>query len=455
MPEIISTLIAFILAIAILVSIHEYGHYIVARWFDIKILKFSIGFGRALFKKIGKKDQTEYVIASIPLGGFVKMLDENEGEVSKHELHRAFNRQSVYKRFAVVSAGPLVNLIFAVVAFWLMYIIGVQGIIPKMGLLDKDSIAWQSGLREGDVIAQVADEKTPTWSAMNEALIPFFIDREQVSVTLADQRVVSLKLDQISADKDLKDIHASIGMELYIPKVPAIISEVVKGKPAEMAGMQKGDKIININGIKINSWQELVTYVKPRPNESMTIDLKRQSNNNDEEIIHTQLVTASIKSQGQVIGILGIRHQQDKELLNSFFATNQYEVFPALIKSIEKTWDMSLLTLKMMGRMLIGQASIENISGPITIAEVAGHSYRQGVEYFLRFLAIVSLSLGIINLLPIPMLDGGHLSFYLYEMIVGRQLPQSQQELFFKFGIIILVMLMSIAFFNDINRLLS
>ncbi len=441
---------AFIFTIALLVSIHEFGHFWVARKLNVKVLRFSIGFGMPLFRFKGKKDNTEFVIASIPLGGYVKMLDEREGDVAEDELHRAFNRQSVYKRFAIVFAGPFVNFVFAVFAFWLMFVIGVQGVKPVMGKLDPTSIAWQSGLRSGDHIVSVDGEQTPTLNSVYEQLLAAFLDRRAVELKLSDQRRIIFKFEQIDKSIEISSLHEIIGLSLKLPIENVIISEVTPGSPAAIAGIQSGDQIISIDGQAIDHWRELVASVINRPGETILIEIAR--NGQRQQLLTT---IGSVVKGSKTIGRIGVRPESVSPLPESMYTMHQYGVFTAIPKGIEKTWDLSVLTVKMLGRIVIGEASIKNISGPITIAEVAGQSVKMGIESFLRFLAIVSLSLGVINLLPIPMLDGGHLLFYLIEMVKGSPVSDMVQEIGLKIGITLLVMLMSIALYNDFSRLLN
>lgn len=449
MENFIISVVSFIISIAILIFVHEYGHFWVARKLNVKVLKFSIGFGKTLFRFTTKKDNTEFVIAVLPLGGYVKMLGEGgEEEISPQEEHRAFNRQNVYKRFAIVFAGPFVNFVFAIFAFFVMYVIGIQGVKPILGNMDENSIAWQSGFRQGDYITQVNGIKTPTFGSVYEELLPFYIDRDNVQVQVNHRQNLSLQLSLISTSAEASQMHGTIGFQLDIPEIDPVIGKVFPGTPAYLSGMMENDKIIKINDQQITDWVSLVSYVKKKPNQKMQITLLR---NNQEKII--ELISASDMRNGQQIGILGISNKHKAILTDSMLLINRYPVGEALRKGVEKTWKMSLLTLKMFGKMLIGEASLKNISGPITIAEVAGQSFVQGIEYFLRFLGIVSLSLGIINLLPIPVLDGGHLMFYFVEMIKGKPVSENVQEFFLKIGVAILVMLMSLAIFNDINRL--
>ncbi|MCW8932165.1 MAG: RIP metalloprotease RseP [Gammaproteobacteria bacterium] len=441
---------AFIFTIALLVAIHEFGHFWVARKLNVKVLRFSIGFGAPIFSFKGKKDSTEFILASIPLGGYVKMLDEREGDVAENELHRSFNRQSVYKRFAIVFAGPFVNFVFAIFAFWLMFVMGVEGVKPVMGKLDSSSIAWQSGLRSGDQIVSVDDEQTPTLSSVYEQLLEAFLDRKTVTLKLSDQREIKFRFDKVNKSVEASNLHEIVGLSLKLPLEEVIISEVTPDSPAAIAGIKPGDQFIAVDDQKIEHWRELVASVIKRPGDKIKIEIAR--NGQREEFFVT---IGSVKKGSQTIGRIGVSPKSITPIPDSMYGMHQYGVFEAIPKGIEKTWDLSVLTLKMLGRIVIGEASIKNISGPITIAEVAGQSAKLGVENFLRFLAIVSLSLGVINLLPIPMLDGGHLLFYLVEMVKGSPVSDMVQEIGLKIGVTLLVMLMSIALYNDFTRLLD
>ena len=450
MSNIFITLTAFIFTIALLVAIHEFGHFWVARKLGVKVLRFSVGFGKPLFRFRGKQDDTEYVIASIPLGGYVKMLDEREGDVPEEDLHRAFNRKSVYSRFAIVFAGPFINFVFAVFAFWLMFVIGVQGVKPIMGKLNSDSVAWESGLRSGDYIVSVDGDETPTLGSVYEQLLGAFIERKAVVITLSDQRNITLRLDQIDKDAEPSRLQDIIGLTLKLPIEKVIIGEVTPDSPAFAAGIQTGDQIVAVNGEAIEHWRDLVRSVIKKPGQEIQVDIARNG-----QIAALSVTIGAVEQSGQTIGRIGVRPESVTPLPESMFAMHQYGFFAAFPKGIEKTWDLSVLTLKMLGKIVVGDASIKNISGPITIAEVAGHSAKMGIESFLRFLAIVSLSLGVINLLPIPMLDGGHLLFYLIEMVKGSPVSEAVQEIGLKIGVTLLVMLMSVALYNDFTRLIN
>ena len=450
MSNIFITLTAFIFTIALLVAIHEFGHFWVARKLGVKVLRFSVGFGKPLFRFRGKQDDTEYVIASIPLGGYVKMLDEREGDVPEEDLHRAFNRKSVYSRFAIVFAGPFINFVFAVFAFWLMFVIGVQGVKPIMGKLNSDSVAWESGLRSGDYIVSVDGDETPTLGSVYEQLLGAFIERKAVVIKLSDQRNITLRLDQIDKDAEPSRLQDIIGLTLKLPIEKVIIGEVTPDSPAFAAGIQTGDQIVAVNGEAIEHWRDLVRSVIKKPGQEIQVDIARNG-----QIAALSVTIGAVEQSGQTIGRIGVRPESVTPLPESMFAMHQYGFFAAFPKGIEKTWDLSVLTLKMLGKIVVGDASIKNISGPITIAEVAGHSAKMGIESFLRFLAIVSLSLGVINLLPIPMLDGGHLLFYLIEMVKGSPVSEAVQEIGLKIGVTLLVMLMSVALYNDFTRLIN
>ena len=450
MSNIFITLTAFIFTIALLVAIHEFGHFWVARKLGVKVLRFSVGFGKPLFRFRGKQDDTEYVIASIPLGGYVKMLDEREGDVPEEDLHRAFNRKSVYSRFAIVFAGPFINFVFAVFAFWLMFVIGVQGVKPIMGKLNSDSVAWESGLRSGDYIVSVDGDETPTLGSVYEQLLGAFIERKAVVIKLSDQRNITLRLDQIDKDAEPSRLQDIIGLTLKLPIEKVIIGEVTPDSPASAAGIKTGDQIVAVNGQAIEHWRDLVRSVINKPGQEIQIDIARNG-----QIAALSVTIGAVEQSGQTIGRIGVRPESVTPLPESMFAMHQYGFFAAFPKGIEKTWDLSVLTLKMLGKIVVGDASIKNISGPITIAEVAGHSAKMGIESFLRFLAIVSLSLGVINLLPIPMLDGGHLLFYLIEMVKGSPVSEAVQEIGLKIGVTLLVMLMSVALYNDFTRLIN
>ncbi len=450
MESFITSVLAFIVAIAVLVTVHEWGHFIVARFFDVKVIRFSIGFGRPLVRYTGKKDNTEYVIAAIPLGGYVKMLGEGGADepVAAHEQHRAFAQKPVLQRFAIVFAGPFINFVFAVLAFAMMYMIGVEGVKPKLGKMLENSLAWQSGLRAGDEIIAIEQQPINDMGQLYEELLPYFIDRQDVVLQLKNAPAVTLKLSTIPAEIEADDMHQYLGLQLYVPEIKAVIGKVFPDTPAQRAGLRIDDEILAIDDRAITGWIDLVHYVMQRPQQNMSLTVKR-----GQQVLRIDLKSTSDRRNGKKVGILGIANKYRATLPADMLLINRYGLWESLLMGVEKTWKMSVLTLKVFGKMIVGEASLKHISGPITIAEVAGNSYQQGIVYFLKFLAVISLSLGIINLLPIPMLDGGHLMFYLVEMMKGSPVSETVREFSLKIGVFVLVMLMGIAFFNDINRL--
>ncbi len=336
----------------------------------------------------------------------------------------------------------------------MMFVIGVQGIKPIMGHLDETSIAWQAGLREGDKIVAVDGYATPTLSAVYEQLLSAFLNRSQVKLKLADERLITIKLNEVPKDIETSELQKIIGLSIRLSEEDVIISEVAPDSPAAQAGMQAGDQVLAINGQSIRHWRELVRAVIDKPGQTISVEIQRKVQDRlQRETLPIKI--ASVDYNGETIGRIGVRPKAVTPLPESMYAMHQYGVLEAIPRGIEKTWDLSVLTLKMLGKIVLGEASIKNISGPITIAEVAGQSAQMGFESFLRFLAIVSLSLGVINLLPIPMLDGGHLLYYLIEIVKGSPVSEAAQEFGLKIGVAILIMLMSVALFNDFNRLLQ
>ncbi len=446
----ITSLIAFIIALTILVAVHEFGHFWVARKFNVKVLRFSIGFGKPLFRFARQQDETEYVVAALPLGGYVKMLDEREGVVSEEEKHRAFNQQSVYKRFGIVFAGPFINFIFAIFAFYCMLVLGVEGVKPILGKLDTESMLYQAGLRQGDEIQAIEGVETPTWEIVRSELLMRFVDRESevhikvlegdthtIDFSLIDPTIKALKMPQV------------IGLKLNTPVISTVIGQVVADMPAAQAGLLAGDKIIAIDDHLVQDWQSLVTLIQTLTNKEAIFTIVRAGT-----IKKIPLIPQIQVNNGKMTAKVGII-PKIPALPPEMLTTHQYNMLAALPAAIDKTWDMSLFTLKMMKKMIKGEESLKNISGPLTIAQYAGYSAQLGIERFLFFLALVSLSLGIINLLPIPMLDGGHLLYYLVEMIKGSPVSERTEEWGMKIGGVVLFSLMALALFNDFERLLG
>ncbi len=447
---VISSAFYFIVALAILITVHEFGHFWVARKLGVKVLRFSIGFGKSLYS--WQRGGVEYVIAAIPLGGYVKMLDEREGEVAQGEQHMAFNRQPLGSRFAIVFAGPLFNFIFAILLYWLIFIIGIPGIKPVVGEVEAASSAQLAGFQSGDEIVAVDAEQTTTWEAVMMALLEHSMDAETIKVRVsdADQRSIERLLDMkaVSIDELSKDnILSQLGLIPYRPKIPAILGELESGGAAEMAGFLSGDKIITANGKPVDDWSAWVTLVQTHPEKNIIVEFERNG--------ALLIKTIRPKTVDGGIGRIGAGVQVPEGLLSEMERVVSYNPLEALWKATIKTWDMTALTFQMLGKMVVGEVSLDNISGPISIAQYAGYSANVGLISFLKFLALISISLAVLNLLPIPILDGGHLFFYIIEFFKGAPLSDEAQLLGQKLGIVLLISLMFLAFYNDIDRLLG
>ncbi|MEW6648333.1 MAG: RIP metalloprotease RseP [Pseudomonadota bacterium] len=447
------TPLLFVLAISVLIAVHEFGHYWVARRMGVKVLRYSIGFGKPLWLWRRGPDQTEYVIAAIPLGGYVKMLDEREGEVALHEQDRAFNRQPLRKRTAIVAAGPLFNLLFAVLAYWLMFVAGTPGMRPLLGEMAPSSLAYQAGLRSEQEVLAVDGRATPTWGAVLESLLPYALRKEAVSVTVDDGGVeyrYQLPLDQLQGEMDAGTFSKVIGLQPYRPHIAAVLDEVVAGSAAARAGLQAGDEIVAVDGVAVVDWEALVLKVRDHPD----VDLKflvRRGIDEFEVLVRPQ----AHGTAGGAVGRIGAGVRLDPHLAERLRSEWRLGPVDALGAALHKTWDMSALTVRMLGEMVIGRVSTENISGPITIAVYARSSALAGFAQFLAFLAVVSISLGVLNLLPVPVLDGGHLLFYLIEAIKGSPVSEQTEALAARIGIALILLLMTLAMYNDVARLMG
>lgn len=447
MISLIYTLFAFLIAIGILVTVHEFGHYWVAKKLGVKILRFSLGFGHVLWSRRFGEDDTEFVISAIPLGGYVKMLGEYETEtedtIDPADLPRAFNRQPLHVKIPIVIAGPLFNFLLAIVVYTMMFMIGITGIRPVVGDVTPNSPAERAGLRSGYEIVAVSGQPTALWDSVKQETLPKLINKELLtySVLTEDQHQYDLTVDltHISID-DLGQgqFFKLLGIELF----PAIVGEVTPGSAAERAGLQTDDKIIALDNQPIYNWQTWAEYVAERPEQAIRVEILR----NEKQL---QLTLEPERRDGK--GLAGI--SLDRKYYT--VATEYYGVTDALLLSITKTWDISILTLQVLGKMLTLEVSPKNISGPITIAEIAGQTAQMGLVAFLSFLGLVSVSLAVLNLLPIPILDGGHLLMYLIEWIKGSPLTENAQLLFQRVGLTIIVGLMGLAIFNDLGRLVT
>ena len=453
---ILHNILFFIIAIGVLVAFHEFGHYWVARKLKVKVLRFSIGFGRPLlvWQKQRGEDLIEFVIAAIPLGGYVKMLDEREGPVEESLKHRAFNNQPVSTRIAIVSAGPLFNFILAIFFYFIFFVNGETGLKPLVAQPAADTPAAIAGFEDQDQILSVAGTEVKTWQEFRIALIEHGIDGGElpVHVRTADMyetdRSVPIGDLHILNEKD--DVTSVLGFKPWVPEIAARIDKVVDKSAASVAGLQGGDLVLAINEQPINNWDDLVNMVQSNAGNSLKFLISR---NGEEKIL--KLVPEEKKHGDKLIGYMGAAPQISEELINKTRVQIEYSVFQAIGRAVDETWTFSVLTLKVLGKMLMGQAALENISGPITIAQYAGITASIGFLTYIKFLAMISVSLGVLNFLPVPMLDGGHLLYYLIELVKGSPVSQRFEEIGQQLGLTLLFLLMSLAIFNDIQRLIN
>ncbi len=451
MFEFIWNLFSFILALGILVTVHEYGHFWVARKSGVKVERFSVGFGQPLWRKTDKWG-TEFVIALIPLGGYVKMLDERVDDIAPEDKDKAFNNKSVYKRIAIIAAGPFANFAFAIFAFYLMFLIGVPSVKPIIGHVEQHSIAANTQLDKKSEIVEISGNKITDWQDVNLALIGEIGSASiEIKTKQADsQYVTAHQLDTSNwhYQPEKSAAFTSLGIIPFRGDVDNIIAAVAPNSPADIAGLQKGDTLLSINGELLgNDWYTFSNKIKQFPEQAVSLGIERNGN-----ILDLLVTPAAKQIADKRVGYLGVSPtaQPFPEQYKIFISYGPVE---AIGESIKQTWKMVKLTFNMFGKLITGDVSVKNLSGPISIAQGAGNSAGHGVVYFLSFLALISINLGIINLLPLPVLDGGHLLYYVIELCTGKPVPEKVQELGFKFGAIALLGLMSIAIFNDISRL--
>ncbi|MDG3088863.1 sigma E protease regulator RseP [Vibrio hannami] len=444
--------VSFVVALGILVAVHEFGHFWVARKCGVRVEKFSIGFGRAIWRKIGK-DGTEYTISMIPLGGFVKMLDGRIDDLSEKDKPFAFDQKPLWQRTSIVAAGPIFNFLFAIFAYWLIFLIGVPAVKPVIGQVTPNSIVAQADIKPGMEILSVAGHRTRDWESVNMGLVGHIGD-EHITLTVTPEGGVGLEEQKIldtrnwEFDPETESVMATLGFQPYRPEVFNVISQVTEGGAAHSAGMQAGDKLLELDGIEITDWSQIVETIQSSPNKPVSVKIERSG-----ETMELILVPeAKIVSDNRTIGFAGIAPQVGEWPEEHKFEL-KYGVIEAIGKSVEKTGQVIELTFTMLKKLVVGHVGIENLSGPISIAKGAGATADYGLVYFLGFLALISVNLGIINLMPLPILDGGHLLFYAIEAIIRKPVPEKVQEVGFRIGGAVIFSLMAVAIFNDFMRL--
>ena len=450
-----STLVAFVVALGVLIVFHEFGHYLVARWCGVKVMRFSIGFGHPLLRKRWGKDGTEWVVAAFPLGGYVKMLDEREDEVAPEDLTRSFNRKPVAHRFAIVAAGPIANFLLAIVLYWLLFMLGVSGMKPMLGPVTPATPAEFANFKMGETITKIGAESVATWQDARWLLLSYAVERSpSVTVeTLSKEGEVAshrLDLSGIEADDLDADFLKKIGLSVYQPAMKPIVAQVVSDSAGNRAGLLAGDEILAVNGKKITLWEELVQQIRVSPGIPLTLEIRRGAT-----VIDTEVIPDAHTESGEKIGKIGIGPQIDRNELEKLLVEISYPAGTAMVRAINKTWETSVFTLQMLWKMVAGEVSWKNVSGPITIADYAGKSAQMGLSSYLAFLALISISLGVLNLLPIPMLDGGHLMYYVIEIVKGSPLSVRATEIGQQVGMLLLFSLMAFAIYNDVSRLIS
>ncbi|CRX49081.1 sigma E protease regulator RseP [Yersinia enterocolitica] len=451
MMSILWSLAAFIVALGILITVHEFGHFWVARRCGVRVERFSIGFGKALWRRTDRQG-TEYVIALIPLGGYVKMLDERVEAVAPEFCPQSFNNKTVLQRAAIVSAGPIANFLFAIIAYWLVFIIGVPSVRPVVGDISPQSIAAQANISPGMELKSVDGIETPDWDSVRLALVSKIGDKQtQVGVApFGSANVVQKTLDlrQWQFEPDKQDPVVALGIIPRGPQIESVLAEVQPGSAAEKAGLQAGDRVVKVNGQLLDRWQTFVLRVRDNPGKALVLDIERGGTPLSLTLIPDTKSVGENRSEG-FAGVV----PKVIPLPDEYKTIRQYGPFTALYQAGDKTWQLMRLTVNMLGKLITGDVKLNNLSGPISIAQGAGVSAEYGLVYYLMFLALISVNLGIINLFPLPVLDGGHLLFLAIEKLKGGPVSERVQDFSYRIGSILLVLLMGLALFNDFSRL--
>ncbi len=452
--SLLQTLVAFVVALGVLIVAHEYGHYLAARLCGVKVLRFSVGFGRPLALWRRGADRTEWVIAAVPFGGYVKMLDEREGPVRPEELGRAFNRQSVARRFLIVAAGPLFNFLFAIAVYAGLYMYGLPEARPVLAEPPAGSAAAVAGLHVRDTVRAVGGVPISTWQELRWRVLQAALQRQTLRLETVDARghlgETTLDLHAYPADEVEADALELVGLRLYRPPLEPVLGQVIAGGPAQRAGLAAGDRIVRADGKPVDTWESLVNAVRARPGKPLALLVERGADTRTVEVVPEPVMAGEAR-----IGRIGAAPYIPPSQTETMLIRVQYGPLQSLGRAIAKTWDISAFSLKMLGKMLLGEVSWRHLSGPVTIADFAGQSAQMGWVSYVTFLALISISLGVLNLLPIPLLDGGHLMYYAIEIIKGSPVSERAMELGQRVGLALLLVMMAFAFYNDLNRLLT
>ncbi len=448
------TLLIFVVTISVLVVVHEMGHYLVARLCGVKVLRFSVGFGKVLYSKRFMGGETEWVVSAIPLGGYIKMLDEREGEVATHELHLAFNRKPVLQRMAIVVAGPAANLLLATLLFWALFAYGVPGLKPVLGEVLPKTPAAVAHFKAEETIVSIDKQVIQTWEQMSWTLLDLALGgatEAHIETRTAQGEWVQhvLNLQTLSPNDLDQDFLQILGLQPRQPTIYPVIGKVMEGGVAQQAGLLSDDLILRVDDQIVETWKDWVEIVRSHPRQLLRLEVERRG-----VLLAISITPAAIREAGEVVGKIGAAPYIDQHELDALLTQVRYDLPIALEYAIQKTWKTARVNLKMIGKMLRGDMSLKKLSGPIAIADYAGQSAQMGVITYLGFLALISISLGVLNLLPIPLLDGGHLLYYTVELIKGSPLSEQAWRVGQGVGIALLVTVMGIALVNDIGRLL-
>lgn len=444
------SLAAFIIAIGVLITVHEFGHFWVARRCGVYVERFSIGFGKTLLRKVDRQG-TEFVIAMIPLGGYVKMLDERVGDVAPERRHLAFNNKTIGQRAAIIGAGPIANFLLAIVVYWIVFMIGLPSVRPIVEDIQPNSIAATANILPGMELKSIDGIETPDWNSIRLALVGKIGDRELTAELLPEgfnePVTKTIDLSTWKFDPEKQDPVLSIGIMPVSARIDPVISKVSPGLAGERAGLQPGDRIVSVNGNAIDLWNPVTRFIRNSPNEPLKLDVER-----NKQIISLILTPESQNGTGgEKIGFAGVELSVIP-LADEYRMVQQYGPLDAFVQANDKTWQLMKLTVNMMGKLVVGDVKLNNLSGPISIAKGAGVSAESGLVYYLMFIALISVNLGIINLFPLPVLDGGHLLFLLIEKIKGSPVSECVQDFSYRIGAMALILLMGLALFNDFSR---